>query len=540
MADNQTDFPALESESGITDAEREEIRIHIEKVGTENRIPVEAARFSLGSARRGVLLPFIVNAAAIVAIALAALILSLVFRREEHGVQTQGAQYASVEGKLIRELRNESRQQLDSKEKEIEEVKARLKDLEQQQQTLEATYAEKLRQKEQELRERMKQEVDAERARLVSGGAGSAEVERRMRTFEAERKAFYDRQLQEFRKKLDAERAQLQADIARLRSEYNTRLQQLEQERRRIVTEYEQRETALRVQLEQRTQVLDRVRAQTTVDIASAQRELARLGRQEERVSSVENQIEGQVARIRDFLGKGDAVSALSHVRDLQGYLQQDSVRSIPALSDRVRTDLFLLDQLGTFLDGRVKAEAAGGERSLAGDLVLLGQVRTLFQQASSSRNDAAKLETYRQLVGTIPEVHSASTVLVEAAVTQAVQDFTKRSREKTEANTRAAVSLMASGDYAGALERYKAAMDASPALSPDSPRLVSDLLQLGYSMSRYTRTGTKDPSTDILASQSGIRSRGGTPGLPERDPARPGRARAGARNRCLGDPCRG
>ncbi|HTZ52864.1 MAG TPA: hypothetical protein VMF68_14445, partial [Spirochaetia bacterium] len=201
-------------------------------------------------------------------------------------------------------------------------------------------------------------------------------------------------------------------------------------------------------------------------------------------------------------LGKGDAADALSRVHDLQSYLQQDSVRSIPQLVNRVRTESFLLDQLSTFLDERVKAQAAGGQ-SLTNDLVLLGQVRQLFQDASKARDDTARQDVYKQLVGLIPEVQKASTVLADAAADQAMKDFTKKTGEAIQKDTADAVSLLAAGDYAGALERYKAALNESPPLSPDTARIVGDLLQLGYRMSNYTLTGTRDPSTDAIASQA-------------------------------------
>lgn len=501
MAENEQDFPTLENEAGISAPEREEIRSHIEKVATENRIPVEAAQFSLESARRGVLLPSIVNVAALVAVAAAILVLSVVFRRDERHVQNQVTQYASIEGKLIRELRQESRQLLTSKEKEIEEIKTKVRELEGEQKTLEENFTRKLKQREDELRQQLKQDVDVERARLTSEGIRKDDIEARMAKFEAERKAYYERQLAQYRKQLEAERAQLQADITRLRTEYGTRLQQLEQERRQIVSDYQKREVTLQVQLQQKTQVLDRLRAQTSVNLEAAQRELAGLTGKQEQVQAVENQIEGQVARIRDALGTADLAAALSQVRSLQTYLQQGSVRAVPQLADRVRTEVFLLNQLGTMLEDRLKAQAAAGEKTLTADLELLSRMRSLSQQASAGQAGPARLDLYREVVAAMPEVQTASAALVEAAVA----DLQKQLRDQTEENTKAAVALVKAGDYAGALARYKAALNVSPSIQPDTARLLSDLLVLGYSMSEYTRTGRKSAGTDALAAQAGI-----------------------------------
>ena len=504
MAENQSDFPTLENEAGITPVEREEIRTHIEKVATENRIPVEAAQFSLAGARRGIFLPSMVNAAAVVVIALAIVVLSLVFGRNEQRVQTQATQYASIEGKLIRELRQQSTQQLSAKEKEIEEVRNKVRELEQQQQALAETYNQKLKQKEEELRQKQVQDVTTERARLVSEGVRTDDIERRMAKFEAERKAYYEKQLAEYRKSLDVERAQLQADITRLRAEYATRLDQLEKERRQIVIDYQQRETTLRVQMEQKTQVLDRLRAESAVNLESAQRELSKLGQQQEQVQSVENQIDGQIARISQALAASQADAALTQVRTLQAYLRQGSVRSVPQLADRLRSESFLLQQLGSLLEDRVRAQAAAGGLSLTSELELLSRMRGLSQQAAAVTGPA-RLVVYRQLVASMPEVQGASAALVAAAAVQAVDDLQKKMRDETEQNTKSAVQLIGAGDYAGALTRYKAALNASPALAPDTSRLLTDLLVLGYRISDYTRTGQKGTGTDALAAQAGI-----------------------------------
>jgi hypothetical protein len=504
MADKQSDFPTLENEAGITPVERDEIRTQIEKVATENRIPVEAAQFSLTGARRGIFLPSIVNAGAVVLIAIAILVLSLVFGRNEQKLQTQATQYASIEGKLIRELRQQSNQQLSAKEKEIEEVRTKVRELEQQQQALAETYNQKLKQKEDELRQKQAQDITAERARLVSAGVGTDDITKRMAKFEAERKAYYEKQLAEYRKSLDQERAQLQADITRLRAEYSSRLDQLEKERRQIVADYQQRETTLRVQMEQRTEVLDKLRAQSTVNLEAAQRELARLGQQQEQAQSVSNQLDGQIARISQALAAGQADDALTQVRALQAYLRQGSVRSVPQLADRLRSESFLLEQLGTLLEDRVKAQAAAGTQSLASELELLSRMRGLSQQAAAATG-TARLDVYKQLVAAMPEVMGASSALVDAAAVQAVEDLQKKMRDETEQNTKAAVQLIGAADYAGALAKYKAALNASPAVAPDTSRLLTDLLVIGYRVSDYARTGKKAPGVDAVAAQAGL-----------------------------------
>jgi len=422
MSDGAHDFPALETETGITASEREEIRTHIEKVATENRIPVEASQFALHEARRGVLLPAVVNIAAVVALVLAAVVLSLVFRRGEQRVQTQASQYTSIEGRLIRELRTESTQMISSKQKEIEEVRQKLRDLEQQQRDLEQTFADKLKKKEEEYKAQLKLEVDAERARLLTRGVAQAEIGPLLQMYEAERKAYYDRQLAAYRRSLESERSQLQTDINKLKSEYTTRLQQLENDQRQIVSDYEKREAALRIQLDQKTQVMDRLRAQNFANLDTAQKELDALSQTREKVTAIENQIDGLSARIMNAVSSGDTSSALDRVRELQAFLRQDTVRALPALSGRLRTELFLLNQLQQGLENRLSAESSAAAQSLTSELELLGQIRRLSQEAAKTRDPDAQLEVYRKIIASMPELKTASDALSQDAAKDAVE----------------------------------------------------------------------------------------------------------------------
>ncbi|HVO39868.1 MAG TPA: hypothetical protein VMV03_12640 [Spirochaetia bacterium] len=463
MADGAHDFPTLESESGITPSEREEIRTHIEKVATENRIPVEAAQFSLPQARRGVLMPTIVNAAAVLAVLVAALVLTLVFRHGERRLETQATQYASVEGRLIRELRAESDQQMSSKQKEIDEVRQKLRDLEQQQQTLEQTFNDKLRQKEAEFKALLKQEVEAERARLLSRGLGQAELDRQMQKYEAERRTYYERQLADYRKQLEAQKRQVQADIDRLRSEYTARLDQLQKEQRQIVADYQQRESNLRVQLEQKTQVMERLRTQNIADLEAAQRELARLTQVSERTTSVENQIDGLTVRIRDALVAADTAGALTRVHDLQGYLRQDAVRNASGLGGRIRTETFFLNQLESTLNEQLKSEASAGSQSLTSELELLGRIRDLSKSATAARTDEARLEAYRGILSAMPEVKTAS----DAVTLDAAKTAVDTEREAFSAELQSALTEQAANASA-----------SQQAVSTTAGKQISDLMQ--------------------------------------------------------------
>ncbi len=474
------DFPTLENEAGITESERAEIRAHIETVATENRISVEAARFSPAGVKRGVLLPALVNVIAAAAVAALFLFVVPLFKKSERGIEAQATEYASVEGRLIRELREESRQALSTKEKEIEEVREKLRELETRQAELERTFSDRLKAKEAEFQKLLQQEIEAERARLVARGVGNAEIDKRLRKFEAERKAYYDKQLAEFRKKLDAERAQLQADIDKLKAEYGARVAQLEQEQQKMVTDYQSRESSLKVQLEQKTQVMERLRSQNAEDLDAARKELETMNRRQEQSQAIEDQIEGQIRRIREAMAAGNTEDALSKARSLQEYLSRDNVRSATSIADRLGTESFLLDQLVSLLEGRLGGLSELQEGSATEENALLDRIKELTTRANVIRDLPAKLEIYRMLLESVPEMNTASAALVQAAVEKAVKTERDAAAKKLEEGLAAGRSALEAEKSRAATATAKAEADKIKELDALAARAKTTRQQLG------------------------------------------------------------
>lgn len=462
MADGATDFPALADEAGISPSEREEIRDHIERIVVENRIPVEATSFKPEGARRGTLLPVVVNAAAAVVIAAAVLAIALVSGGDERRLRAQETQYSSVEGRLIRELRQEASQQLGLKQREIQEVRDRLKELEARQDELARSFDDKIKRKEAEFKAQLEREIESERARLATEGVGKSEIDARIARFEADRKAYYDRELAKFRQQVDAERARMQADIDKLKSEYQTRLESLEKEQKRIAADYESRESTLRTQLEQKTRIMERLSAQRASDLEAARLELASLVKSEEGAQAIENQIDGLAARIRSSLDSGDERTALARVRELRDYLGADEVKASKRLAGRVRTDTILLGELGGLLESRIRSDEARAEGSIAESLELVSLARSLSRDAKDARDDESRLVVYKRMLSALPEIQAAADAVAAAESKAAV--------EKARAEYDVAL--------AKALEEQKAAIfaDESQAAKASSAARIEEL----------------------------------------------------------------
>lgn len=500
MSDANRELPDMDSESGITEQERSEIQQQIDAIANENRISAEEARFSRKSARAGVLFPVIVNGAAVLAVLIAVFILTRIFQSDERKVQNAAIEFTSIEGRLIRELRQESQQLLLTKDQEIQSVKQQLEQLEGEQALLEASIAERIAEQEVALREQLLREIETERTRLTDEGLENDEIEQLMEAFEAERRAFYEAQLQEYREELEAERIALQADIDRLRAEYAQRLTNLEAERDDLISEYQDREDSLRLQLEQRTQVLELARVEAGADLEAAQRELSQLTRETEERTSIENQIVGQIDSIRAAVQDGDDSGAVDRIDALIRFMSADEVIAITGIARRREMDIFLLGQLRSLLADRQPSEA-GEARSITEELQLLGQIRRLSLEAAGAPSDEIASQTFSVLLETMPEVAQAHTAVVETALQTARADERNDVAETTEQ----AALLAEEGRYAQALAQYERALSTAASVEPDGNQIVTDILRLGYALTEYVIDGQETQGLQAVASRAQI-----------------------------------
>jgi hypothetical protein len=500
MSDANRELPDMDSESGITEQERSEIQQQIDTIANENRISAEDAKFPRKSVRAGILFPVIVNGAAVIAVLIAIFVLTRIFQSDEQQVQNAAIEFTSIEGRLIRELRLESQQLLLTKDQEIQTVRQQLQQLESEQALLEASIAERISEREDALRAQLMEELDSERTRLTGEGLGNDEIESRMEAFEAERLAFYEAQLEEYREELEAERIALQADIDRLRAEYSQRLADLESERDSLISEYQDREDSLRLQLEQRTQVLELARVEVGADLEAAQRELSQLTRQTEERTSIENQIVGQIDSIRAAVRRGDDPDAVRRIDTLIRFMSADEVIAVSGLARRREMDIFLLRQLRELLSSRQPA-GEGEARSITDELQLLGQIRKLSLEAAGAPSDEAARRTFAALLQAMPEVAQAHTAVVETALQ------TVREDERTDvAETAGQAARFAQlGNYAQALASYEEALGSAPSVEPDGNQIVTDILRLGYALTEFVIDGEETQGLQAVASRARI-----------------------------------
>jgi hypothetical protein len=503
MTDEQK-TPEMDVEGAFSEEEKAEIRSHIDALALENRIAPEQASFDRKSAKPGYLIPLLINAGAIIAILVGVLILRSAFSRQDASVRAESVEFTSIEGRLIRELRAESQQEILAKEQEIELVRRQLAELEEEQEELDANIEARLAEREAELRAQLEQEIAIEQARLIAEGIEDAELEDLLQAFEAERRAFYEQQLAQYREELEVERVALQNEIDALRTEYQNRLTELETERREIVDQFRQREADLRVQLEQRTRVLEIARVEATADLEAAQRELNLLERQQENSQAIEDQIIGQIESIQGQLQDGNDAAALAEIDALISFLSQDEVLQIAGIARRREMDIFLLRQLRALVEDRVALKSEG-DRSITQELRFLSEIRSLSQAAAGAPSEEAQRQAFATLLETLPEVAQAHEAVVTQSRSEAIEEARESERSIVTEGAASAETLAAQGAYDAAAQTYVEALQALPSIAPDAERMLSEMLRLGYAMTDYVVDGEESAQVNQIAQRADI-----------------------------------
>lgn len=340
--------PSEPSESGVSAEERIELLAQIEKVVASARRPVTPKDLAYTPQRSGVLLPLLVNLAALVVIALAAVIFSLFFNRQAQTLTGRSGTALAGETAMVSTIRREAENTVRSKDLEIGQIQGALDQTKIQLNTLKADADAAVRKKEQELRGSFDAELAAERSRLQGAGVPSASIDRQLAILQAQLQASYDNKLAVFRKQLADDLAQKEAALTALLTGSQKSLAQAQGEK---------------AQLQAQLDAASRAAASAQGEQARLAQELAALSAQGLREQLVLDQISSSYTSVGAAMKAARFDDALGSLASLAAYLDQASVASLPAVQRRRTVDLFLIDALGKL----VAAQRAAAQPAVAG-----------------------------------------------------------------------------------------------------------------------------------------------------------------------------
>ena len=167
--------------------------------------------FAVKAAKRGVLFPILVNAAALIALTLGLGVLYFLFQRGETQAAREDTTTITAEGKLLAEVKKEAEARLQEKNAQIGQIQGQLADIDKQRQDLQSNMDAKVHAREAELRAAMAAELDAEKTRLQKQGLSDQEVQKRLADLESQKTSAVSAQLADFKTQADADRKKSEA-----------------------------------------------------------------------------------------------------------------------------------------------------------------------------------------------------------------------------------------------------------------------------------------------------------------------------------------
>ena len=382
----RTSFPMQDVEA-VPEEDRRELLLQIEKVVAGNKIKVSPELFVINARKRGILLPFLVTGLAITVLISGLFGLYTLFRREERNIGSTPVVSASVEGRLIDEIRKEAEALVAEKDQEIDEIERRLLEIEEQRNTLQSSMESRIALKEEELRRELEAELEELRQKLLAEGASEAVIAEELKNLEEERTAYYEQLLTDFKNTAMAERRQAEENLRRMEREAEDTLRRINEER-----------DQLRLELENKL-------AGSLEGLEAAQLELARLTDLRTREENVSSQILGLYLSLKENISAGAIARGEQNLSQLRALLNNEAYLSITSFREQKSANLFILESLERMLDEE-KQKLSAAEETPPTEAEAEGAARRLLDEAAAYTEEGNYIQavsTYLNLMVRYP-----------------------------------------------------------------------------------------------------------------------------------------
>lgn len=394
---------------GVSDEDRQEIILEIDRVAGENRIQVTPEVFRYSAQRNGILLPLIVNLAGILLLAAGVFLLTVLFRSEETELRDEAAAVVTAENRVIEEIRRETEAELAAKENEIAGIQAQLAAISDEREALAAEIDTRVAQREVQLRDEFNAEIEVERQRLRALDLTEEQVEARLASYVEVKEREYDQRVEQFQREVEAERIEIESELDDLERQYSATLTDATLEREQLLADSQRR--LQEVEEELRAELV----AQQS-DFTEAQQELARLTEESERAELIRGQIRGLYLSVADAIERADYATARARLTDLRTLLNEQSILRNDTLREQRPIELFLISSLKELIDLQERFANPDAIARLS-DAGLIRQVDDLVARAAGAleTGETARARLlYGQAIDLIPSVAEAYGYLIE------------------------------------------------------------------------------------------------------------------------------
>lgn len=498
----------VEDDREISAEDREKIMSQIDGVLAESRMAVTPETLAFTPRRRGALLPVLVNLAALAVLA-AGIRLAFQFSdRNEQTIVAPAPALRTAEGKLLEAVKEESRQQLAVKDREIAGIREKLAGFDAEKERLRQEADLKVRAREKELQDGLARTLEAERSRLAASGLAADAVDRQVAALESRSRADLESSLGGLRRQAEADRAERESTIDALKAEYQKSLTAAQGERGRLQEEAARKQSDLEAGYRQKQLALEQ-------DKARALEEIDRLQRQGEKERMVLDQLLSFYRRAREEIQASRLDGARAVLAEMRRYLDDPSVAALPGISDRRAVELFLIGSLEELVSQRsAKTDGAATVQTLVASANLIAAVAGLVQQGDAlfQQQDYARArDLYLAAMARIPAVQTGA-----ARLTEIERIFAEGKRRDIAAILESAGAAYRAGDYPRAVERYGRALEGMQAERGAVDALLAQLQEIGArtmsSEARDRLAALEEDASErarILARLEAIRERG-------------------------------
>lgn len=443
---------------GITEEDRQEIMLEIEKVAGENRISLTNDLFEFTARKNGAAFPVLVNVAGLLLLAAGVAAFLFIFQTDEAEIKDAGRVEITSESLLIEEIRRTAQEELAAKDQEIAEIQTRLGEIDAERSALVGSLETKVAQREAELRRELEAELEAERQRLRSLDLSEQEIELRLASFAEVKEREFAQRLDQFRRQTELEQTRLVQELNQREAEYTRSLEDAARERQELQADSAERLAALQREFDQQL-------AEGRAQLDETQAELRRLNRQQEQTEFLGGQIRGIFQIAADALAQGNHRMARERLDDLRTLLNDEAVLRTPVLAERRPTDLLLTNLFETLIDLDERFGSTEAERRL-NEGALVERVSALVDRAAveaeAGRTDSA-VALYRQALEVIPAVSESYNFLGDPDDADVAANLVAANEE--------AAQLITEADRARAGGRFSAAIDRYATVLRDYPR---------------------------------------------------------------------
>ncbi len=490
--------------SGISAEDRQKITSEIDEILARKRSKVTPEILSFTPRKRGSLLPLVVNLGAVVVVAAGILLALYLSRRDEQTILAAPVALQTAEGKLLEAMKQESQQQLQSKDREIAGIRERLAGVDKETERIRLEADARVQERQKAMEDALAKSLAEERRRLEATGLSQEAVDRRITDMEARNRGQMDEQLASFRAQADAERAEREKTIQQMKAGYEQTLAQAQTERSTLQQENERKQAELEAGYRQKQTALEK-------DKAQAQGELERLRAEREKEQMVLTQTLSFYRRARDELQAERPQGARRVLAELREFLDQPSVAALPAMSQRRSVELFLVGSLEELIR-RQTSERGSAEsmQSLVASAELVTAVAGLVQQGDAlfeQQDYAGARELYLSAMARIPAVRVGYARLAEIEKT-----FADTRKSQVAALLSFGNSAYKRGDYAGAEAQYGKALEVLQGERGTVDTLIAQLEEIGaLTKNRDSAARLADSTARLAALEEEERKRADT-----------------------------